>query len=132
MTYPFHYDRPALRISDSEIVVQKVCLQMIAVMFRQSVVFAVPNGTHIRSMAGRMKAKREGLFKGASDLVITSPGNVDNAWRPLVAFAEIKAKESLTDEQKDFLNAMHGMGHHCGCFRSDLTLADKLREWGFR
>jgi hypothetical protein len=129
--YPFHYDPPKLRISDSEIVVQKTMLRTVAIVFRQTIAFAVPNAAK-RSQWAAAHAKREGMLKGAADLVITSPGNVDNEYYPLVAFIEAKATTSLTPEQLAFLNAMHKMGHYCGVFRSDQTLVDKLKEWGFQ
>jgi hypothetical protein len=127
-SYPFHYDMPSQRISDSEIVVQKQCLDMIAKLFRRCRVAAVPNGTHIASKAGRGKAKREGRSPGFPDLIITG---CDYASRPLSAYVEIKAKEPLSAEQKDWMIFLVECNHFCGVFRSDRTLELKMREWGF-
>lgn len=124
--HPFHYDLP--RVWDglsSEIVIQRSCRDMIARAFHYTDSFAVPNGTHIASIAGRAKARREGLTKGVSDLVVIGkPG--------LIAFCEIKAGGSLSKEQAAFLTRMIELGHHAGCFRSVDTLYLKLQEWGFR
>lgn len=124
--YPFHYDMPKVRVCDSEIAIQKACRDMIARVFPKTRVAAVPNGTHIRSMAGRMKAKREGLSAGFPDLIVL--GHVPN----LVAFPEIKALAPMSDEQKEWLVWMCLAGHNCGVFRSPETLMFKMREWGFR
>lgn len=128
--YPFHYDMPKVRISDSEIVIQKACRDMIARVFPKTRVAAVPNGTHIRSMAGRMKAKREGLSAGFPDLILV--GQSRNSVLPLAAFPEIKALTPLTDEQKGWLMFLMDCGHFCGVFRSPETLMFKMREWGFQ
>lgn len=139
--YPFHYDMPKVRISDSEIVIQKACRDMIARVFPKTKVAAVPNGTHIRSMAGRMKAKREGLSAGFPDLILVGPERGVQVphpagWTeqriPLVAFPEIKALTPLTDEQKEWLMFLMECGHNCGVFRSPETLMFKMREWGFQ
>jgi hypothetical protein len=122
--YPFHYDPPKLRISDSEIVVQKACLRSIAVMFRHTRVAAVPNGQK-RTVWQAQRAKAEGMSSGFPDLVIVGPAQ-------RTAYCEIKAESQLTLEQKGWLNFLVETGHFCGVFRSDQTLCDKLREWGFR
>jgi len=36
-------------------------------------IFAIPNGTHIKSHQGRLKAKKEGLKKGVPDLFLPVP-----------------------------------------------------------
>lgn len=123
--YDFHYDPPSVRDCDSEIAIQMAMLRRIAMQFRHTMAYAVPNGTHIVSKAARGKAMREGRKKGASDLVILGSPR-------LTAIVEVKAKESLTSDQREFLETCAAMGHHCGCFRSQDTLAAKLIEWGFR
>lgn len=137
--YPFHYDMPAVRISDSEIAVQKQCLDMIAKLFPNTRVAAVPNGQK-RTRWQQMQAKREGMSKGFLDLVVIGEkwvriGSGEQSFlvvRPAVAFVEIKAAGTLTAEQRDWLDFLVVAGHHCGVFRSDRTLEVKLREWGFR
>ena len=128
--YPFHYDMPKVRTCDSEIAIQKACRDMIARVFPKTRVAAVPNGTHIRSMAGRMKAKREGLSAGFPDLILVGNHVIGHA--PIVAFPEIKANAPLSEEQKDWLVFMALGGHRCGVFRSHETLMFKMREWGFQ
>jgi hypothetical protein len=130
--YSFHYDPPKVRISDSEIVVQKTMLRTIAICLPGSIAFAVPNAAK-RSRWAAAHAKREGLLKGAPDLVVMGPSNMSlGEFAPLSAFIEVKAKSSLTPEQLAFHEAAIKMGHYCGVFRSDQTLIDKLKEWGFR
>lgn len=143
MTYPFHYDMPAVRISDSEIVVQKQCRDMIAKLFPNTRVAAVPNGQK-RTQWQQMQAKREGMSAGFPDLVIIGSklvwqagwGRTANDYEqvryPLSAYIEIKAKALMTEKQRDWLTFMTDCGHHCGVFRSDVTLEAKMREWGFR
>ncbi len=123
-SYPFHYDFPRTRISDSELVVQKACIKTVGVLFPRSRVAAVPNASK-RSRWQQSQVKGEGLSKGFTDLIIVGPSG-------LVAFAEIKALASMTPEQKDWLIFLMERGHCCGVFRSDQTLADKLEQWGFK
>ena len=130
MTYPFHYDMPSVRIADSEIAVQRQCLDMIAKLFPNTRVAAVPNGQK-RTVWQAQQAKKEGMSAGFPDLVIVSSLLSQNV-QPLVAFPEIKALAPLTTDQRDWLTFMTDCGHHCGVFRSDRTLEAKMREWGFR
>ncbi len=128
--HPFHYDMPSQRISDSEIVVQKVCLKMIAKLFPDTRVAAVPNaGKRSRWEQGRAKA--EGMSKGFPDLILVGGAGL-RIIHPVVAFVELKAKAAMTPEQKDWLLFLVDCGHNCGVFRSDETLAAKMKDWGFR
>lgn len=132
--YPFHYDWPRVRISDSEIVVQKACLDMIAKVFPKTRVAAVPNGQK-RTRWQQMQAKREGMSAGFPDLVVVGskfPDSDRSDLFPLVAFCEIKALAPMTAEQKDWLMFLMECGHNCGVFRSPETLMFKLKEWGFQ
>jgi hypothetical protein len=136
MTYPFHYDMPRARSADSEIVVQKQCLDMIAKVFPKTRVAAVPNGQK-RTRWQQQQAKREGMSSGFPDLILVGdrllPGLGGN-WSssPLVAFPEIKALAPMTQEQKDWLMFMMECGHNCGVFRNPETLMFKMKHWGFR
>lgn len=130
--YAFHYDPPKLRIAETEIAVQKVMLRTIAVMFPHSRAAAVPNGQK-RTRWQQQRAKAEGMSSGFPDLIVTGPSNWGlGIMHPLVAFIEVKASAPMSPEQRDWLDFLHNAGHCCGVFRSDQTLADKLREWGFR
>lgn len=131
--YPFHYDMPKVRISDSEIVVQKQCRDMIAKLFPHTRVAAVPSGQK-RTRWQQQQAKKEGLVRGFPDLILVSSGWAEggDVIRPKAAFVEVKACASMTSEQLDWLTFMHECGHYCGVFRSDKTLEEKLREWNFR
>jgi hypothetical protein len=132
--YPFHYDMPSQRIADSEIAVQKQCLDMIAKLFPHTRVAAVPNGQK-RTRWQQQQAKREGMSAGFPDLIITGSRRSSNSNMgagPLSAYIEIKANAPMTQEQKDWLMFLMDCGHNCGVFRSDVTLEAKMREWGFR
>jgi hypothetical protein len=121
--YPFHYDPPKLRISDSEIVVQKQCRRSVAILLPDTRLVAIPNGQK-RTRWQQQQAKAEGLSKGFPDLIaICRNGRV--------AFPEIKALAPLTAEQREWLDWLHIGGHNCGVFRSDATLIEALRSWGF-
>lgn len=122
--YPFHYDMPALRDCDSEIAIQKAMRDMVAIQFRRTKVFAVPNAAK-RTRWQAAQAKREGMTKGVCDLIVIGEPR-------LTAFVEVKAKAALEQSQFDFLADCVAMGHHAGVFRSVNTLVEKLREWGFQ
>jgi hypothetical protein len=125
--YPFHYDLPKTApLSASEISIQAACKLRVETEFK-AIFASVPNGTFIASKAGRGKAKREGLAKGFPDAVIVGTGK--NAGK--IAFAEFKARRQLSLEQREILTALHENKHDVGVFRSQDTLAAKLREWGW-
>lgn len=78
---------------------------------RQIVVFAVPNGTHIGSHAGRAKVQREGLYKGFPD--------TGAIWSGQVAYLEWKdGNGDPSNAQIECLNRLAAMGHSCGIFRT--------------
>lgn len=66
----------------------------------QALIFAIPNGTHIKSYAGRTKAKKEGLTKGIPDLMIACARGGFHG-----LFIEMKdrgkTKSSVSKEQKE-------------------------------
>lgn len=129
--YPFHYDMPSVRICDSEIAIQKACRNMIARVFPRTRVASALNGARLVTHAARAKAKAEGMSAGFPDLIIV--GGLQRLYpAPLVAFCEIKAKATMSPEQKDWLMFLMDSGHFCGVFRSQETLMFKMREWGFR
>jgi hypothetical protein len=110
-----------------EIVIQASCKKRVENEFDAYFV-AIPNGTYIASAAGRGKVRQEGLSKGFPDAIII--GVRRNAGK--TAFAEIKARSSLSNEQDGWLTGLAKSGHQCGVFRSQDTLAAKLREWGWQ
>ena len=125
--YIFHYDNPAIAPDGcKEITIQASCKKRVEGEF-SAIFAAVPNGTYIASKAGRGKAKREGLLKGFPDAIIVGVG--PNKGK--TAFAEIKAKGALKLHQRELLTIMSSNGHDCGVFRSQDTLAAKLKEWGW-
>jgi len=122
--YGFHYDPPSVRDCDSEIAIQKAMRQRIAMTFRHTMTFSTLNGARLVTNAARAKAKSEGMVAGVADLIVVG-------FPKLIAFCEVKALGSLTSDQREFLETMAQMGHFAGCFRSQDTLAAKLKEWGF-
>lgn len=122
--YAWHYDPPKARISDSELVVQKVCRRSVAILLPNTRLVAIPNGQK-RTRWQQQQAKSEGMSKGFPDLIAVCRNG-------LVAFPEIKAKAALSPEQREWLDWLHVSSHFCGVFRSDQTLVDALRSWGFQ
>ena len=84
--------------------------------------FAVPNAGRASDWE-RLKRYREGARAGVPDLVVAWPGGV--------AFMEWKdGKKPATDQQRDWLNRLHRMGHHCGLFRRPESAIAFLRRAG--
>jgi hypothetical protein len=128
VSYPFHYDQPDVApFQASELIIQASCKLRVEDRF-DAIFAAVPNGTNIRSYAGRTKVKKEGLHKGFPDAVIVGMGL--NAG--MVAFYECKAKGSLRPDQIATLTTLHNNGHDCGVFRSQDTLASWLISKGWQ
>jgi len=126
-SYPFHYDAPSIAPDNArEIVIQAACKLKVEAEFGARFV-AVPNGTYTASRYARVTRAKEGLAKGFPDAIIVGTGRN----RGRTAFAEIKAKGSLSEWQLAWLTALHEDGHDCGLFRSDQTLADWLRQRGW-
>lgn len=75
-------------------------------------IFSIPNGTHIKSHAGRAKAKREGLLSGIPDLMIPAP--IDNNWSGLfIEMKDIKKTMcSVSASQKDKLEHLDKLGYY--------------------
>lgn len=126
MKYPFHYDMPKVAPDNSsELEIQAGCKKHIEEAF-QAMFVAVPNGGK-RGYYAQWQAKKEGLTKGFPDAIILGYGK--NAGK--VAFAEIKARSSLSLDQQAMLEHLNRNGYDVGLFRSQDTLAAKLREWGW-
>lgn len=90
---------------------------------RAVLVFAVPNGTNIASMAGRAKVQREGLYKGFPD---------DGClWAGGQAFPEWKDGRGDPDtSQIECLNRLAAMGYPCGIFRTTEACCNWLASLG--
>jgi len=127
VSYPFHYDMPKVAPDNaSEVSIQASCKMRVESAF-QAMFVAVPNGGK-RGWFGQAQVKREGIKKGFPDAIIVGHG--PNKGR--VAFAEIKARGSLSLEQQAILEHLQRNGHQVGLFRSQDTLDAKLREWGWK
>jgi hypothetical protein len=126
VSYPFHYDMPKVAIEGaSEVAVQASCKKRVEAEF-QAMFVAVPNGGK-RGFMAQQQVKKEGLTKGFPDAIIVGYGK--NAGK--VAFAEIKARGSMSLEQQAMLEHLVRHNHQAGLFRSQDTIAAKLREWGW-
>lgn len=126
MTYPYHYDMPKVCPDNaSEIAIQASCKMRVESAF-QAMFVAVPNGGK-RGWFGQAQVKKEGIKKGFPDAIIIGHG----ANKGKIAFAEIKARQSPSLEQQAILEHLQRNGHQVGLFRSQDTLASKLREWGW-
>jgi hypothetical protein len=78
---------------------------------RRVLVYAVRNGAHIASTAGRNKAKREGLYTGFPDTGAN--------WDGGLAYLEWKdARGDPGDAQIECLNRLTAMGYPCAIVRT--------------
>jgi hypothetical protein len=85
-------------------------------------IVASANG-FLRTDYQRLKAKREGMDAGASDLAIF--------WNHGSYFAEFKDGQAMpTDGQVRWLNWMHAAGFRVGVYRNRVTLIRALVEAG--
>lgn len=90
---------------------------------KRVLVFAVPNGTHIPSFAGRAKVKREGLYTGFPDNGVI--------WDGGIALPEWKdGQGDLDDQQIECLNKLVAMGYPCGVFRTMERCVNWLADLG--
>lgn len=108
---------------------RQVALLRDARMFCPGVTFtAIPNAGR-RSQWEAQKRKREGMRKGALDLIATwEPHHRDDRG---VAFIEMKDGKTMPDrDQRDVLNSLWRQGHKCGVFRSERSVLCWLRELG--
>lgn len=92
---------------------QKAVIQWCASNPKAGLIFAIPNGTHIKSHQGRAKAKAEGLKKGVPDLFLPVARNGFNG-----LFIEMKkpkdAKSAAgkpSKEQLQWLNDLTEQGY---------------------
>jgi hypothetical protein len=73
-------------------------------------IHSIPNGTHIKSYQGRIKAKREGLLKGVCDLFIPVPrGQYHGFYLEMKDVG--KTASSLTADQKAFIEYATWQGY---------------------
>ena len=101
---------------------QRTFLAAMAKLAPGVIVYAVPNeGKRTQWEQGR--AKSLGLRKGTLDLTIV--------WNRGVAFVEFKGGQTaISKPQRETLNALYRMGHHCGAFRDPWLAIAWLRSIG--
>lgn len=75
-------------------------------------VYAVPNGTHIASRAGRAKRQREGLISGEPDI------GVSWADAPTARIEFKNGRKDAEPNQVEALNWYHLRGHHVAVCRT--------------
>ena len=135
----YHFDERKLRDFDLELPIVAGMLARIAAGFPQCRVAAIPNGSK-RTRFQRQTAKAEGMATGFPDLLVMAPnvalrssstGLTCGFLPPLTAVIEVKGMKAVSDDQHKWLTWLHLAGYPCGVFRSQDTLAAKLKEWGF-
>lgn len=108
---PLVYVEPKDRNPASELSRQGAWVSFIHRYAHRVLVYAVRNGAHIPSTAGRNKAKREGLYTGFPDTGAN--------WEGGLAYLEWKdGRGDLSDAQIDCLNRLVAMGHPCAVVRT--------------
>lgn len=90
---------------------QAAVVQYFTAKYPKYKIHAIPNGTHIKSWAGRNKAKKEGLVKGVSDLFIAVPRGKYHGF-----YLEMKNKGktqcSVSPDQKAWIEYSQWQGYH--------------------
>jgi len=95
----------------------------------QAMVVGIPNAAN-RGQWAKNQAKKEGAYWGFPDLVVLAPSGIMSPIdRPLVAFLEFKAGQTMpAQHQIDCLNRLHRMGFPVGVFRNAETAVRFLRD----
>lgn len=108
----------------SEIEIQTVFRGRARMLCPAVSIVAVPNGTYIASMAGRAKAKREGLATGFPDILCF--------WRDKgIAAIEFKAaKGRLSEAQEEWLDRLTSFGIPATVSRDPDHAIEFLRDSG--
>jgi hypothetical protein len=126
MTEPrtYHVDPPKAAHHGSELEIQTLFRGRAKTYCPRVKLVAVPNGTHIKSHAGRAKAKREGLSAGFPDMIALAPG--------MTAYLEFKARKGqLSEHQKTWLQRLTDFNFPVGVFRHPDTALRFLHAQGF-
>ena len=93
---------------------QSIVIQWFRLNYSDYIIHSIPNGTHIKSFAGRMKAKAEGLTKGVSDLFVAVPrGGFGGMYIEMKDKG--KTEKSMTPEQKAFIHYAQWVGYKAVC-----------------
>ena len=89
---------------------QVAVVEWFRLQHRDKLIFAIPNGTFIRSIGMRVKAKREGLTKGIPDLMIPYPcGKYHGLF---IEMKDIKKTPcSQSKEQKEKIKQLNELGY---------------------
>lgn len=105
---------------------QKAVIEWCALHPKAGLIFAIPNGTHIKSHQGRAKAKAEGLKKGVPDLMLPVPSQGFNG-----LFIEMKKPKDAksgagtpSKEQLQWLSDLSEQGYMTAlCIGSDAAIS---------
>lgn len=112
---------PTDRRPTSEYERQRLLIAFIRKYCPRLFVFAIPNAT--RGDWSKLRQQREGAVYGATDLVIT--------WSGGCAFIEMKDGTGRPEvRQIEFMNRLHGQGHHVALCRSMDGAVTWLRSIG--
>lgn len=93
-----------------------------------SLAFAIPNGAN-KSIAARMKFKKEGLKSGVPDVCLPVKGRL-NRREYIGLFIEFKSKSGvLSAAQKVWIDALQNAGHRVEIARDWITAANVVSEY---
>ena len=90
---------------------QVALVQWFRLQHKDKLIFAIPNGTFIKSIGMRVKAKREGLTKGVPDLMIPySNGKYHGLF---IEMKDVKKTAcSQSKEQKEIIKLLNELGYY--------------------
>lgn len=90
-------------MKDEEHNIQVACVNWFRYVYRECMIFAIPNGGRRDEVTGA-KMKAEGVLAGVADLVILAPNR-------MVFFIEMKTRKGVQSMfQKQFQKLVNGMG----------------------
>ena len=94
----------------SESTEQAIVINYFRAKYHKYVIHSIPNGTHVKSWAGRKKLKSEGLLKGVSDLFIPVPKGKYHGF--YLEMKNVKKTQcSVSPDQKQFIQYAQKQGY---------------------
>jgi hypothetical protein len=126
----FHVDPPAVADEGDELSIQAKFIGRMKNLAPQVRIVATPNGGN-RTAWEKMRAKREGMWRGWPDLACHWSNGIDANAVPGWVHLEFKARDGkLEVDQIEALNWLHRHGFACGVFRSVETAVEFVRKQG--
>ena len=129
-TYIFHMDAKSVADEGDELSIQAKFIGRMKNLAPGVRIVATPNGGN-RTAWEKMRAKREGMWRGWPDVACYWSNGIDASAVPGWAHIEFKAGNgSLSLDQIEALNWLHRHGFPCGVFRSVETAIAFVRRQG--